>query len=60
MDNTKTVYFGQYRKSCKYRKLNDSKDPCNTCLANPTNTDSHLPLSYESKDNSLCRKRGSD
>lgn len=52
MDNTKMVYFDQYCRSCKYRKLDEAKDPCNDCLANPSNTDSHMPLFYENKDDS--------
>ena len=52
MDSIKEVYFDRYCKSCKYFYLKESKDPCNDCLANPGNTDSHMPLYYETKSNS--------
>ena len=45
----KEVYFDQYCKSCKYHGLEESKDPCNDCLAEPSNTNSHKPMNYESK-----------
>ena len=53
MNEEKEVYFDQYCKSCKYHGLEESKDPCNDCLAEPSNTNSHKPMNYESKNNSL-------
>lgn len=41
MNEEKEVYFDQYCKSCKYHGLEESKDPCNDCLAEPSNTNSH-------------------
>lgn len=52
MNEEKEVYFGQYCKSCKHHGLEESKDPCNDCLAEPGNTNSHKPMNYESKNNS--------
>ena len=52
MNEEKEVYFDQYCKSCKYHGLEESKDPCNDCLAEPGNTNSHKPMNYESKNNS--------
>ena len=52
MNEEKEVYFDQYCKSCKYHGLEESKDPCNDCLAEPSNTNSHKPMNYESKNNS--------
>lgn len=52
MDNSREVYFDQYCRLCKHSSLKESKDPCNDCLANPSNTDSHKPLNYESKNHS--------
>lgn len=49
MNEEKEVYFDQYCKSCKYHGLEESKDPCNDCLAEPSNTNSHKPMNYESK-----------
>lgn len=44
MNEEKEVYFDQYCKSCKHHGLEESKDPCNDCLAEPGNTNSHKPL----------------
>lgn len=33
MNEEKEVYFDQYCKSCKHHGLEESKDPCNDCLA---------------------------
>jgi hypothetical protein len=50
MKNTaKEVYFDKYCKTCKNRNIKDYEEPCNTCLDNPSNTDSHRPLNYERK-----------
>lgn len=35
MNEEKEVYFDQYCKSCKHHGLEESKDPCNDCLAEP-------------------------
>ena len=51
MNEEKEVYFDQYCKSCKHHGLEESKDPCNDCLAEPGNTNSHKPMNYESKNN---------
>lgn len=48
MNEEKEVYFDQYCKSCKYHGLEESKDPCNDCLAEPSNTNSHKPRSLQS------------
>lgn len=47
MNEEKEVYFDQYCKSCKHHGLEESKDPCNDCLAEPGNTNSHKPMNYE-------------
>ena len=44
MNEEKEVYFDQYCKSCKHHGLEESKDPCNDCLAEPSNTNSHKPM----------------
>lgn len=46
MNEEKEVYFDQYCKSCKHHGLEESKDPCNDCLAEPSNTNSHKPMNY--------------
>lgn len=51
MDETyKEVYFDQYCKTCKYENLNDAEDPCNECLDNFANLNSHKPVNWEGKD----------
>lgn len=47
----KEVYFHEYCKTCKYRDIKDWKDPCNPCLANTYNIDSHKPTYYEKDEN---------
>ena len=49
MNEEKEVYFVQYCKSCKYHGLEESKDPCNDCLAEPSNTNSHKPMTLKAK-----------
>lgn len=44
MNEEKEVYFDQYCKLCKHHGLEESKDPCNDCLAEPSNTNSHKPI----------------
>lgn len=47
MNRDKEVYFDQYCKTCKHWLLNDTEEPCNECLDNPTNTESHKPINYK-------------
>lgn len=47
MDDLREVYFNVYCKSCKYWKTKDTDEPCNDCLSNPANIDSHKPVRYE-------------
>ena len=49
--NYKEVYFDQYCRKCKYWKENDEglKEPCNECLSEPINIDSHIPVKFEEK-----------
>lgn len=48
-DGDKEVYFDQYCKLCKYEKLSEDKDPCDECLSNPVNANSHKPVKFEEK-----------
>ena len=41
MENNKEVYFNKYCQSCKYNNTKEYKDPCNDCLAEPNNINSH-------------------
>lgn len=46
----KEVYYGQYCRTCKYRNRSEVKDPCNKCLNEPWNIDSHKPTQWKKKD----------
>lgn len=45
----KEVYFNQWCKSCKHYKEPDIEDPCDECLGEPGNEDSHRPVKWEEK-----------
>lgn len=45
----KEVYFDQYCKSCEHEKVKDVEDPCNECLDNPMNLNSHKPVNWKEK-----------
>lgn len=45
----KEVYFGDYCKTCKHESLNEDQAPCDDCLNNPVNDDSHKPVNWEEK-----------
>lgn len=46
----KEVYFHEYCKTCKYRKAADTEAPCDECLGEPTNLNTHKPVKYEKKE----------
>lgn len=48
-DSLKEVYFDKYCKDCKWFKTDESEDPCDDCLTQPVNVDSHKPVNYEPK-----------
>lgn len=48
-NNNKEVYFDKYCNSCKNKNTDEVKDPCNECLDNPSNVNSHKPVNYEDK-----------
>ena len=45
--NTKEVWFYEYCEKCKYWDVPDGDDPCNECLAQSYNIDSHEPINFE-------------
>lgn len=50
MENSeKMVYFDKYCPICKHEKTNESKDPCNECLSNPVNKNTHEPVMWKEK-----------
>ena len=48
-DQTKEVYFYMYCQRCVHLSKRDTEgeEPCNECLANPYNYESHKPLKFE-------------
>ena len=48
MENTtKEVYFNVYCIKCVYAETNQEYEPCNECLANPSNENSHKPVNFK-------------
>ena len=45
----KEVYFDQYCKTCKNVNSKATDEPCNNCLSNPMNNNSHKPVNWEKK-----------
>ena len=54
----KEVYFHVYCPSCKHVKIKNTEEPCNECLSNPTNLNSHKPVKYEKKETKRSNERG--
>ncbi len=48
-NNTKFVDFLTYCETCKHKNLKESEEPCDECLENPVNFDSHKPVKWEKK-----------
>lgn len=46
----KEVYFDKYCKKCKNRKLKETDEPCDECLSEPINLQTHRPVRYEEKE----------
>lgn len=43
----KFVEFDEYCDICKYKDVKGYEDPCNECLDNPVNEDSHRPVNFK-------------
>ena len=43
----KEVYFHEYCKTCKHKNIKNTEEPCDECLGEPTNLNSHKPVKYE-------------
>lgn len=48
--SSKEVYFNIYCPKCKYADVYEGDDPCNDCLANGMNDDSHKPIRFKPKE----------
>lgn len=46
----KEVYFDEYCKKCEHIKLADTEEPCNECLNEPLNWNTHRPVKYKEKE----------
>lgn len=46
----KEVYFDKYCKSCVYTKLKETDSPCDECMCEPINLDTHRPVKYVKKE----------
>lgn len=54
----KEVYYYQYCRQCEHYSKPESEDPCDECLAQPVNEDSHKPLYFKpAKEKSNSSKR---
>ena len=49
IDDPKIVEYHQYCKDCKYRDVYANDEPCEECLSNPVNINTHKPVMYEEK-----------
>ena len=43
----KEVNFFEYCRKCEHYKVNAWDDPCDECLTNPVNEDSHKPINFK-------------
>lgn len=50
MSADKEVFFYLYCPACKHENCADSEDPCDECLENPVNQDSHKPIFFKEKE----------
>lgn len=53
----KEVYFHEYCKTCKNKKVESIEEPCNECLSEPTNLNTHRPVNYEKKETTRSNGR---
>ena len=49
------VDFKKYCKTCKYRGVKETDEPCNECLENPMNLFSQKPVKWEERKNDRAR-----
>lgn len=50
---TKEVYFNEYCKKCIHSDNAETDDPCNECLAQGWNDDSHKPIRFKEKESRI-------
>lgn len=49
MSQEKEVSFYDYCPQCKYYDVSGAEEPCDECLSNPSNIDSHKPVNFKEK-----------
>lgn len=47
----KFVLFNKWCKHCVHSEKKENEEPCDHCLEEPINTDSHKPVLFKQKDN---------
>ena len=50
MQFNKIVNFDNFCKLCKYKDTDENKPPCESCLSEPVNQNTHKPVKYEEAD----------
>lgn len=48
-EKNKEVFFNEYCPECKHFTVKEEDDPCDECLYNPSNVNSHKPVNFEAK-----------
>ena len=46
----KEVYYHEYCKKCRHEKVSDTETPCDECLNESLNWNTHRPVKYEEKE----------
>lgn len=46
----KEVHFHDYCKSCRHKNVAENKTPCDECISEATNLNTHRPVKYEKKE----------
>lgn len=49
MKNIKEVDYNKYCRECKHEKSEENESPCNECLEQGYNFNSHKPIRFEDK-----------
>ena len=49
VENYKEVDFKNYCSKCKYKNLEETKDPCNECLTEGARLNTRKPLRFKEK-----------
>ena len=55
----KEVRFDKYCRKCRYRKVDETKEPCNECLSEGGRLYSHKPSKFEKGVATNGRKKSS-